>query len=68
MNPQPKPLIFADLVTDDRVTPFLGFCLYCRVPEGLDSHVRLRSVLRWVRQCPRCQRVYIIGEPTEEIR
>lgn len=50
------------VAVDERVTPFIGYCPHCPVHEGLRTHERLLELTRVSRQCPRCGRIYIVGE------
>lgn len=48
--------------TDERITPWIGYCPHCPLHEGLRSHVRLEEVTREARRCPSCGRVYIVAD------
>ena len=53
---------FATVVTDERITPFIGYCPYCPLHEGIRTHVQLKDVTRECRQCPNCLRVYFVAD------
>lgn len=65
MSPKEK-VRFSEMLPmepDERVTPYIGYCPHCPLHEGIRTHVRLTEVTRYARQCPSCQRVYIVGAP-----
>lgn len=65
--------IFEKIETDERVTPTLKYCLYCKVSShGKDSRymetdyqIELKPLTEGIRQCPACKRVYILSDPTK---
>lgn len=70
--------IFKDIRTDERVTPDLYYCLYCKVSQttkldggsfamkDIDYKIPLDCINGAViKQCPACKTIYILGDPTK---
>lgn len=57
--------LFADITfaCDDRVNPDLELCLYCQLGE---PYRRLTHLTVWAKQCPTCQRVFVVANPPED--
>lgn len=69
--------IFSKIATDNRVNPELEHCLYCLIqtqsagdfkaqnesPKGLPYKIPLKIISEFAKQCPACNRIYILKDP-----
>lgn len=62
---------YRNIEVDDRVTPDLNYCIYCRVTshdkdgsiETLDYKISLDCLNGdAIKQCPSCRRIYILKD------
>ncbi len=69
--------IFKEIKSDDRVTPDLTYCLYCKVINPINEYGKIYNTDidyripldcingNSIKQCPACKRIYILKDPTE---
>lgn len=62
--------MFKDVIVDDRVTKDLDHCIYCSVYNSrtnttLTYKIPLIKLRDMFKQCPACNAIYILKDPTE---
>ena len=68
--------IFGAIKTDERITPDLIYCLYCKISQSgstdgknwykdIDYKIPLDCIKgKEIKQCPACKIIYILTDPT----